>query len=143
MELLLKRTTKTNISTISELHINGTFECYVLEDVDRGLDSKMPLSELKKKKVYAKTAIPTGKYEIVISFSNRFQKLLPLVANVPAYEGIRIHAGNTAEHTEGCLLPGTTKATNFVGNSKIAFNNLFKKIQAAVKKEKVFIEIVG
>jgi len=142
MDLLLKRTTKTDKSTIGELYINGTFECYILEDVDRGLSSSMPLAELQKKKVYAKTAIPTGKYEIVISFSNRFKKLLPLVANVPAYEGIRIHAGNTAEHTEGCLLPGTSKAANFVGNSRTAFNNLFKKIQTAVKKEKVFIEIV-
>jgi hypothetical protein len=141
MELELTRTIRTGRSTIGELTIDGVFECFVLEDKDRGLMQSMPVSELLAKKIKTRTAIPSGRYEIVISFSNRFQKMLPLLLNVPAYEGIRIHPGNTDAHTEGCLLPGKTKSPDFVGSSKAAFTALFDKIKAAIQREKVFITI--
>jgi hypothetical protein len=67
--------------------------------------------------------------------------MLPLLLNVPAYEGIRIHPGNTDAHTEGCLLPGRTKSPDFVGSSKAAFTALFDKIKVAIQREKVFITI--
>jgi hypothetical protein len=76
-----------------------------------------------------------------VSFSSRFKKQLPLLQHVPGYEGIRLHPGNKPEHTEGCLLPGKTKARDFVGNSQAAFEALFAKIQAAMNSEKVFITI--
>ena len=130
MELTLNRTIKTEVSTIGELFVNGIKECFTLEDVERnGL------------KVYGKTAIPKGRYEVVVTFSNRFQKLLPLLLNVPNFEGIRIHPGNKAEDTEGCLLVGVLKDKNFIGQSKLAFNQLFKKLVNANKKEKIFINI--
>lgn len=141
MELELTRAIRTGKSTIGELTINGNFECFILEDKDRGLQQSMPVSELLAKKIKTRTAIPSGRYEIVISFSNRFQKMLPLLLNVPAYEGIRIHPGNTDAHTEGCLLPGKTKSPDFVGSSKAAFTALFDKIKAAIQREKVFITI--
>lgn len=141
MELLLKRTTRTQESTIGELSINGIFECYILEDKDRGLNQGMTLSELANLKVHGQTCIPAGRYEIGITFSNKFNKYLPLLMDVPAFAGIRIHAGNTPENTEGCLLPGQTKEANFVGNSRVAFNALFAKIKAASRVEKVFITI--
>ena len=141
MELELTRTIRTARSTIGEMTINGVFECFILEDKDRGLVQTMPVSELIAKKIKAKTAIPAGRYEIVVSFSNRFKKMLPLLLNVPVYEGIRIHPGNTDEHTEGCLLPGKTKSPDFVGSSKAAFTVLFDKIKAALQKEKIFITI--
>jgi hypothetical protein len=142
MELLLKRTTFTEESTIGELYVDGKFECYILEDKDRGLLSSMSLKEIQEKKVYAKTAIPKGRYLVANTFSPRFEKYLPLVLNVPGYAGIRIHPGNYAKDTEGCLLPGVTKGKDFVGSSRIAFNNLFKKIRAAEKKEKINLTIV-
>ena len=141
MELELTRTVRTNKSTIGELKIDGVFECFILEDKDRGLKQNMTISELSELKIRTKTAIPSGRYEIVISFSQRFQKMLPLLLNVPAFEGIRIHPGNTDADTEGCLLPGKNKALDMVTNSRVAFKTLFEKIQAAMQREKVFITI--
>jgi len=143
MELKLIRKERTEESTIGELSINGVHECFVLEDKDRGLTQSMTLEEIKAGKVHGKTAIPAGRYEVAITFSNRFQKYLPLLINVPGYEGIRIHPGNKAEHTEGCLLPGKTRGINVVGESRKAFADLFAKLKAVEKREKVFIEIVN
>lgn len=141
MELELIRKTRTNTSTIGELFIDGEFECFILEDKDRGLRKDMPISELITKKVKAKTAIPEGRYEVVINFSNRFKKLLPLLLDVPAYAGIRIHPGNTATDTEGCLLPGVNKAIDKVTSSRSAFTALFDKMKAASSREKIFMNI--
>lgn len=141
MELLLKRNKKTELSTIGDLFINGNPECVILEDIDRGLSQDMTIGSIKSIKVHGKTAIPKGRYEIAITYSNRFKKYLPLLMNVPGFEGIRIHPGNTAEHTEGCLLPGTVPGENQVLNSRVAFNALFAKLKSVEKKEKIFITI--
>lgn len=141
MEITLERTKSTKTSTLGRLSVNGVAECFVLEDTDRGLQQDMPLAEIVKKKVYGQTAIPEGRYEIAITWSNRFKKYLPLLLNVPGFEGIRIHAGNTAEHTHGCLLPGTLPAENKVLNSGKAFVSLFAKLKAVEKSEKIFITI--
>jgi len=131
MTLLLDRIWFTEHSTIGELSIDGEFECYILEDYDR-------LSK-GENKVYGKTAIPRGTYEIKLSYSPRFKKKLPLLTNVPGFTGIRIHAGNTAKDTEGCLLPGRTRSENFVGQSKRAFNSLIKKLESAEREGKRII----
>lgn len=141
MELKLVRNRKTDLSTIGELFINNVFECFVLEDRDRGLTSITPRNQIKQLKVFSKTAIPYGRYEVIISFSNRFKKRLPLLLNVPGFEGIRIHAGNAPNHTEGCLLPGLSFSSNFVSNSRKAFKSLFEKIEKAANTQKVFITI--
>ena len=141
MELELKRSVKTNKSTIGELTVNGVFECFILEDKDRGLRKDMPISELIVMKIKARTAIPTGRYEIVVSFSDKFQKMLPLLLDVPAFAGIRIHPGNTDANTEGCLLPGKTKFPDMIGSSRVAFTALFDKIKAALQREKIFITV--
>lgn len=139
MELILKRTTFTNKSTIGELHTNGVFECYILEDKDRGLDDSMSLDEINKLKVYGETAIPYGTYKVVITKSERFSKmkgkdvLLPLLLNVKGYEGIRIHTGNKPEDTHGCQLPAKLKGKDFVSESTAAFTQLFNKINNALK----------
>ena len=141
MELELTRKTRSDSSTIGELSVNGQFECFILEDKERGLRSDMALSELMSKKVPGQMAVPEGRYEVVITSSDRFQRMLPLLMDVPAYAGIRIHPGNTAADTEGCLLLGTTKGTDMVSNSRAAFTALFDKLKAAVEKEKIFITI--
>ena len=135
MELKLIRETFTEKSTIGSLYVNGIFFCFTLEDKDRKLESGGV-------KEYAKTAIPRGKYKVINSFSNRFKKYLPELVNVPQFAGIRIHAGNTADHSEGCILVGSTKAVDFIGNSKVTFDKLMKAIQAVEKIEKITIEIV-
>jgi len=134
MELKLIRKEFTDRSTIGELYVNGKFECFTIEDKDRKLESG-------GKKEYAVTAIPRGTYQVVNSFSNRFQKYLPELINVPQFTGVRIHPGNKAEDSEGCILVGTTKAKDFIGNSRIAFASLFSKIKAVEKKEKITIII--
>lgn len=141
MELELTRSVKTNKSTIGELTVNGVFECFILEDKDRGLRKDMPISELIVMKIKTRTAIPTGRYEIVVSFSDKFQKMLPLLLDVPAFAGIRIHPGNTDANTEGCLLPGKTKFPDMIGSSRVAFTALFDKIKAALQREKIFITV--
>ncbi len=129
MELQIKRTDFSEECTIGELSLNGVFECYTLED------------KVRPVKIAGKTAIPSGRYEVIINFSQRFQKQLPLLLNVPNYEGVRIHSGNTAADTEGCVLVGETKTDNFVGESRWAFNRLFEKMKVASETEKIFLEI--
>jgi hypothetical protein len=129
MELGVKRTDFSDASTIGELSVNGQFECYTLED------------KVRPAKIAGKTAIPPGRYELIISFSQRFQRPLPLLLNVPNFEGIRIHSGNTAANTEGCILVGETKSANFVGQSRVAFDRLFEKLKGASETEKIFVEI--
>jgi Family of unknown function (DUF5675) len=131
MNLKLVRKTFTEQSTIGELSVDGKFECFTLEDKVRAV------------KIHGSTAIPEGIYEVIINFSQKFNKQLPLLLNVPNFEGVRIHSGNTAVDTEGCILVGQTKSPDFVGNSRKAFAVLFPKLEAAIKKEKIFIQVVG
>lgn len=130
MQLQLIRKLFSDKSTIGEMSVDGTFECFTLEDV------------VRPEKIKNETAIPAGKYEIIITRSVHFKnKLLPLLLNVPNYEGVRIHSGNRPEDTEGCILVGRTKTEDFVGESRLAFQPLFDKMQAALETEKIFIEI--
>jgi hypothetical protein len=119
MEIKIKRLHRTENSTIGELSIDGKFQCYTLEDKEREV------------KIKSETAIPKGTYKVSITQSNRFKRLLPLLDNVPNFEGVRIHSGNSNHDTEGCILVGTTRSTDFIGNSRIAFDKLFKKMQLA------------
>lgn len=150
MELLLLRDTFTKKSTIGNLtDLDGRplsavtdKPIYVLEDTDRGLENTMTLSEIASKKVFKQTAIPTGRYEIIMSYSNRFKMYLPLLLDVSGFAGIRIHNGSFPEHTEGCLLPGLVKGIDQVTQSRDFFKNkLLSWIEAALKLEKLFITI--
>lgn len=142
MQLIVKRKWFTDKSTIGELWVNGSFFCYTLEDTDRGLIKTQPITEIAQKKLFGKTAIPYGLYDLAMTFSNRFQAYMPQVLNVPCFEGIRIHAGNKPEHTEGCLLVGKTKDVDFIGESKSTFSELLKLLKSVEKKEKITIEYV-
>lgn len=129
MILELKRKIFTDDSTIGELSIDGEFVCYTLEDKVRDV------------KIQNVTAIPYGKYEVIINFSNHFQKYMPLLLNVPGYAGVRIHSGNKSTDTEGCILVGSSKSLNFIGNSRATFASLFARMKKVEKKEKIFINI--
>ena len=119
MRIEIKRLHKTANSTIGELTIDGIWECYTLEDIERPI------------KIKSETAIPRGTYKIIINKSNRFKKMLPLLLNVPNFEGVRIHPGNTNHDTEGCILVGRTQSKDFIGQSRKAFDSLFAKMQKA------------
>lgn len=80
---------------------------YIVEDRDRGLDSRDPATLAAK--VQGKTAIPTGEYVVKTTWSNRFQRPMPLLHDVPGFRGIRVHTGNNADHTEGCMLPALAR----------------------------------
>ncbi len=142
MNLKVIAVKKTPVSTISKLFINDKFECYVLEDTDRGLSKDMSLSKILSIKVPSQTAIPSGTYNVIIDFSNRFKCEMPLIQNVPGYEGIRIHSGNYPKDTEGCLLLGTQLGVDEVLFSRIAFSSFFTKLQKALKTEKVSLSII-
>lgn len=137
MEIKLIREVFTDKGTIGRLLIDGLFYGWTLEDTDRQLEEDI------SRKIKGKTAIPTGRYRVIITWSPRFKRDLPLLLNVPGFEGIRIHSGNTPEDTEGCILVGKTKGEDFVGQSRAAFNEVFDAIQSALNNnEEVFITIV-
>ena len=142
MKLTLKRKIFTKDSTTGELFIDDVFECFTLEDIDRGLTSTMPMDEIEKTKVHATTAIPYGDYEIVITFSNRFKCLMPLLIDVKGFSGVRVHTGNRSTDTEGCILVGKTKGLDFIVNSREEYAILFKKLSEAAAKEKIILSII-
>lgn len=125
MRLELRRIAKKPTYTIGRLYINEEYFCDTIEDTDRGLNSYMSLEEVKAKKVKGKTAIPTDTYRVKITYSPRFKKDMPLIENVVGFDGIRIHSGNTAEDTEGCIIVGENKVVGKVINSKETYNKLF------------------
>lgn len=134
MQIDIQRNVFTDESTISKCYVDGTYECDTLEDVVRPAGAP---------KVHGKTAIPAGRYRVLVTMSNRFKRPLPLLVDVPGFEGIRIHPGNTAENTDGCILPGKRTTTpDFVGKSRDAFDALFAKIEAGIARgEKVWLTI--
>ena len=123
MELKLDRTDCNKACTTGELSIDGTFECFTLEDVVRADGTK----------IFGETAIPAGDYTVDITRSPRFKRDLPLVLNVQGFDGIRIHPGNTAEDTLGCILVGRKKTKRAVQESVLAFDGLFARLKAAKK----------
>lgn len=147
MELKQVRKFKGDKYTISDFYIDGVKICNICEDPVRVLIDKNKdgdFNDAGEGKIYGDTAIPAGKYEVVITYSDRFKKYLPLLLNVPGYEGIRIHPGNSAADTHGCLLPGINDIQGRVSNSVKYFTLIFDKISNAinVKKEKVYINII-
>lgn len=134
MELKLNRIFLGSSATIGELLVNDKHLCDTLEDRVR------PEGE----KVYGKTAIPEGTYEVKLTHSPRFKKILPEILNVPNFSGIRIHTGNSSKDTEGCIIVGTWdgEKEDWVGNSRIAFDELMALLEEATNnKEKVTITV--
>lgn len=142
MELLLERKWLKDKYTIGRLSVDGVFFCNVLEDkvVDLNKNGTFDCGELKIK---GHTAIPYGVYEIDITYSPKFKRELPILLDVPHFEGIRIHRGNTPKDTEGCLIPGENKEIGKVLNSTKYEIELIKLIkQSKLKNEKITIKII-
>lgn len=140
MEILVKRIAKKSKYTIGKMYIDGQYICDTLEDADRGLNQNMSLEEIKNKKVYGETSVPTGTYKVDMNtvspkFKSRtwakpYGGKLPRLVLVPGYDGVLIHPGNKAEDTLGCILVGENKAVGQVLNSQVTF----KKIMSILTK---------
>ena len=152
MQLTLERKWKKDTYTIGKLFINGTFFSNTLEDKDRGLTSSMTLEEINKKKIYGQTAIPSGTYEVKLTYSNRFHSRVwgkkyngkvPELLNVKGFGGVRIHPGNKAADTLGCILVGKNSAVSMVTNSQAYYFNLLDSyiVPAINKGEKILLTI--
>lgn len=139
MKLTLKRFHFADTYTIGKLFINGKEFCDVLEDVVRDKNKDGDLQDPGEAKVYGRTAIPFGTYKVVLTMSNRFKIVLPLLVDVPEFEGIRIHAGNTHEDTHGCLLVGENKERGKVLNSRATMDKLMPILE---KEKDITIEII-
>lgn len=154
MELLVDRKWKKAKYTISNLYVDGKYFSNVLEDTDRGLRNTMTENEIKARKVPNETAIPSGTYEITLDvFSPRFGNQsfykqtcngkLPRLLNVKGFDGILIHAGNTASDTLGCLLVGVNKEVSKVLDSQNTFKKLYQLLlDKKSKGEKITIKIL-
>ena len=129
MRIELVRIAFKDTYTIGKLYVDDTYFCDVLEDKDRGLDSLMTESEILEKKVKGQTAIPTGHYVINITYSPKYKRMMPLLLDVKGFSGIRIHSGNTAKDTEGCLIVGKNKKVGMVLESRDTYQRLFKMME--------------
>lgn len=127
MKLELKRRFFEDVCTIGELYVDGVFEAYSLEDIVRPNGAP---------KIYGETAIPCGTYRLVLTKSVKFGRVLPLLVGVPGFRGIRIHAGNTAIDTKGCILVGRAigQDRRSILYSRDAFAALYKLLEEAVRE---------
>lgn len=145
MEIKIEREPSLAEATIGKLSIDGVFECYTLEDQVRELrHNDGALVDVASWKIDGKTAIPSGTYAVIVDYSTRFKKLMPHIIGVPVFSGVRIHSGNKAEDTEGCILLGQRRGNAEIFGSRAAFEVFFPKLQAAFeKKDQVKITIVN
>lgn len=119
--------------TLGELFVDDTFACFSLEDVVR-----------EGPKVIHETAIPAGRYRVTITRSQRFGRMLPLLLDVPGFTGIRIHSGNVAGDSSGCILVGRAKQVDRLFESRVAMDALQAQLAGALARQQdVFITIVN
>ena len=153
MKLELKRIAKRDTYTIGKLYIDGVYFCDTIEDKDRGLKQSMSLNEIKQIKVKHQTAIPTGTYEITLHvvspkysqkpwYVNLCGAKMPRLLNIPGYDGVLIHPGNSAADSSGCLVVGKNTVVGKVTDSRTTFKNLYAKLKVASDKgERITITI--
>lgn len=139
MELILRRDWPLLDRTIGRLYDGEEWLCYTCEDVVRKDDPSTPEDEGKK--VWGKTAIPTGVYDVTLTYSPKFKAILPELHKVPNFTGIRIHKGNTEDDTHGCILVGQTKDVSGVYDCKPALDALITRIKIALWKGNVTIKV--
>ena len=153
MELKLKRRYKAETYTIGDMFLEEEWFCNTLEDKDRGLKSSMSLEEINKIKVYAETAIPTGRYKVIMDvvspkynkvkwYKDNFGGRMPRLENVKGFSGILIHPGTTAVDSAGCIIVGLNKIKGNVLESRATFTKLWKKLEEAHKRnETIYLTI--
>lgn len=146
MKIELKRIARKETYTVGRLSVDGRYVCDTLEDKDRDENRNGRFDGVEKKE-YAQTAIPNGTYKVTLEHSPKFSprysgRKVPRLHDVPHFEGILIHTGNTADDSAGCILVGTNSATGRVTNSLAAFNKLLPMLEQAVaRKEEITITV--
>lgn len=153
MKILVKRVAKKEKYTIGKMYVDDVYVCDTIEDKDRDLTHNTPLNDIKKKKVYGQTAIPSGTYNVTLDVVSTkfvqkpyFKELcggkLPRLMNVPGFDGVLIHTGNDEDDSYGCIIVGYNKVKGKVIESRKAFEKLYPILkQASNKKEKITIQI--
>lgn len=152
MELLLKRIARRETYTIGHLNVDGVYVCDTIEDKDRGLTQSMSQAVIRAIKRNGVTAIPTGRYRVTLDVKSpkfsmkKYEKTygfcggyLPKLINVPGFEGVLIHVGNTARDTDGCLLVGKNTRVGKVLESRVTFVKLYERLKEA--KDSIYITI--
>jgi hypothetical protein len=138
MNIVVERLQCDEDVTISGITVDGDWQCWGLEDPVREVQGQ-PVSSWK---VYGKTAIPAGRYKVELTMSVRFRRILPILLNVPGFEGVRIHAGNTAADTEGCILVGNERLAKSLARSQLALAPFMAKMAEAQRKgESIILDI--
>ena len=136
MEILTDRVFLGEKYTIGNMFVNGMYVCDTIEDRVRILNSE-------KDKVKDETAIPKGRYKVILSYSPHFKRVLPELIDVPYFKNIRIHNGNDETHSSGCLVVGLNKVKGKVVDSKVTLDKLMARLQPAWdKKEDIYITII-
>jgi hypothetical protein len=136
MQIKVIRSIFSPTTTMGKMYVDEAFFAYTLEDQDRHLNGDC------RKKHRSQTAIDPGNYEVVMTFSNNFKRYLPLLLNVPCFEGIRIHGGNTCEDSLGCILIGEhSNMKDKIWNCASKMNRLLTMLKAVERKEKIWIQV--
>jgi hypothetical protein len=144
MTIRIDRQWKKAEYTISKVYINGRYYgCNALEDTDRGLLQAMQIAEIQKRKINGKTAIPRGYYDVKVTWSEKYQRNMPLVVDVPGFSGIRLHSGNSAKDTEGCILFGKNDKVGWISDSRYWTDKIYRLINTALAKGEKITLIVG
>jgi hypothetical protein len=117
MMLTILREPSTDGATIGSLFVDGVWYCWSLEDIERDI------------KIAGATAIPVGRYAVRLTYSPRFKMMLPEIQAVPGFSGVRIHAGNTASDTDGCILVGQKRDGATVLRSRMALEGLLSRFE--------------
>lgn len=138
MNLELKRIAFKSTYTIGKLYIDGKYFCDTLEDYNRDFNKDGDLKDKGETKIFGETAIPYGTFKVIMNMSNRFQKIMPLLLDVPHFAGIRIHAGSKPEHSHGCILVGINSIKGRLTDSKEYTEKLYKILE---KEKEIYITI--
>lgn len=142
MRLLLQRKYIRGDYTIGRLYVDGVFYSNTLEPTVRDLNRNGKFDS-GEKKIKGKTAIPYGLYRVIYNWSPKFGRNLPRLLDVPEFEGVLIHSGNSVRDTAGCILVGENKIKGGLVNSRYWSDLLNKKIDTAIQHgERVEIEII-
>lgn len=138
MKIKLIRKYRKETYTIGKLYVDGVYFCDTIEDRDRGLNNDMGLADIMGKKRYGETAIPYGTYDVEITYSPKYKRMMPEIKGVKGFSGIRIHSGNTSKDTLGCLIVGKNTQVGMVTESRKTYNALFALMK---DKKDITIEI--
>ena len=142
MEIEVRRTEFYPECTHGKLYIDDEYLCDTLEDQDRDFNRDGDITDKGEGKVYGQTAIPRGRYELVLKVSARFGKTLPTILNVPGFTGVLIHSGNTPEETKGCILLGARQKRGRVMNSRFFMLRFMEIVKPAFEEgEKIYLSV--